>query len=209
MKLEKAKIKYKRLFELHLIKSRIYEQSIEKNMSKNLPDVNLSNIMLNFKKALQVIFKYHSNNKRILFLGVPKVIETTLNAQTNHTALSNSFNVKKLQLSKSIKNSIRFSARIAGTEKTSALPKLTTKPDLLVIFDQSLLDSKYEGIIKEAYVARIPVIKFNDASQERYRKHCYGIPGNFNSASTKIVDNIFFTIINSMLKTPGTKKFSN
>jgi hypothetical protein len=30
MKLEKIKIKYKRLFELHLIKSRIYEQPIEK-----------------------------------------------------------------------------------------------------------------------------------------------------------------------------------
>jgi ABC-type uncharacterized transport system substrate-binding protein len=45
---------------------------------------------------------------------------------------------------------------------------LNNKPDLIVLFDQSLLDSKYEAIIKEAYTARIPVIKFNDTLQERY-----------------------------------------
>jgi hypothetical protein len=49
-------------------------------------------------------------------------------------------------------------------------------------------------IIKEAYTARIPVIKFNDTLQERYWKHCYGVPGNLNSSSTKVIDNIFFTI---------------
>jgi ribosomal protein S2 len=206
MKLEKIKIKYKRLFELHLIKSRIYEQSIEKNMYKTLPDVNLSNIMLNFKKALQVIFKYHSNNKRILFLGVPKIVETTLNAQTNHTAISNSFNIKRLQLSKSIKNSVRFSTRIAAAGKASVLPKLNNKPDLVVLFDQSSLDSKYDAIIKEAYIGRIPVIKFNDSLQERYWRHCYGVPGNLNSSSTKVIDNIFFVIVNSMLKTSTPKK---
>jgi ribosomal protein S2 len=209
MKLEKIKIKYKRLFELHLIKSRIYEQPIKKNMSENLPDADLSNIMLNFKKALQVIFKYHSNNKRILFLGVPKVIETTLNSQTNHTAVSNSFNIKRLQLSKSIKNSVRFSSRIAATAKASVLPKLNSKPDLIVLFDQSFLDSKYEAIVKEAYIARIPVIKFNDTLQERYWKHCYGVPGNLNSSSTKTIDNIFFTIVNSMLKNPTITKPNN
>jgi ribosomal protein S2 len=209
MKLEKNKIKYKRLFELHLIKSRIYEQPIKKNMSENLPDVNLSNIMLNLKKALQVIFKYHINNKRILFLGVPKVIETTLNSQTSHTAVSNSFNIKRLQLSKSIKNSVRFSTRIAATAKASVLPKLKNKPDLIVLFDQSFLDSKYEAIVKEAYTARIPVIKFNDTLQELYWKHCYGVPGNLNTSSTKIIDNIFFTIVNSMLKTPTITKSNN
>ena len=91
MKLEKTKIKSKRLFELHLIKSKIYEQPIEKSILKHLPDVNVANIMLHFKKALQVIFKYHSNDKRILFIGTPTVIETILNQKSNHLALSKSF----------------------------------------------------------------------------------------------------------------------
>ena len=206
MKLRRTKVKHKRFFELHLIKSKIYEQPIKKNISENLPDVNLSNIILNFKKALQVIFKYHKNNKQILFLGTPKRVELILNSKTPHAAFSDLFNIRRLQLSKSIISSIKLNNQTAAVGKDSILFKLENKPDLIVVFDQNLENSNYQSIIKDAQSNRIPIIKFNSSLQERYWRHCYGVPGNFNVTATKSVDNIFFIIVNSMLKNSNTTR---
>ena len=118
------KIKSQRLFELHLIKSRIYEQPIEKSVSKSLPDVDLTDIILNFKTALSVIFKYHISNKRILFVGVPKSIEIVLNKKSRHLAVSRSLDMKKVRLGNMFKNNIESGRQTSKLEKKSLLPKL-------------------------------------------------------------------------------------
>ena len=79
----------KQLLKLHLIKSKTYEQFIKK---KSLTNINLTHIVLNLKTALNIIFKFHKNNKHILFIGMPKIIETKVNETTIHTALPTEMN---------------------------------------------------------------------------------------------------------------------
>jgi ribosomal protein S2 len=195
MKIKKTKVKSTRFFELHLIKSRTYEQSFKKNTLKNLQSVNLINIMLNFKKAMHIIFKYHKNNKRILFVGVPQIIETKLNLMTKHIAVPNSFNIQGLFLNKSMLKGITLKQQLLKNTNY-LLSKINNKPDLIVVFNEE----KDQQLVKEGYIARIPVIKFNNNLQEKYWKHSYDIPGNIRSNNSKTVDNIFFIILNAILK---------
>jgi ribosomal protein S2 len=199
MKLKKIKIKFKRLFELQLIKSKIYEQPIEKNISENLPDTNLTQTILNFKKALHVIFKYHKNSKRILFLGVPKNIELTLNQKTSHTAISTTYQIRKFKLNQTIQSSLKFSTQTSiKSKKETLLTRIKSRPDLIVNFNES--DTRYKSILQEGYTSRIPIIQFSNSIQERYWKYCYSVPGNIESTSNKHVNNIFFILVNAMLK---------
>jgi ribosomal protein S2 len=151
--------------------------------------------MLNFKKAMHIIFKYHKNNKRILFVGVPQIIETKLNLMTKHIAVPNSFNIQGLFLNKSILKGITLKQQLLKN-KNYLLSKISNKPDLIVVFNEE----KDQQLVKDSYISRIPVIKFNSNLQEKYWKHSYDIPGNIRPNNSKTVDNIFFIILNAILK---------
>lgn len=200
MKLKKIKIKSQRLFELHLMKSRIYEQPIKTSFSKSLPDVNLADIIVNFKTVLSVIFKYHTSNKRILFIGVSKSIEATLNRKSPHVAISRFLDMKKVRLETMFKSNLGSDKQISKLEKKFLLPKLTSKPDLVVVFEHNRSDSNLEAIIQESYINRIPIIKFNFNLQERYKIHSYNVPGNVKGFSSKIMDSLFSILVNSVIK---------
>lgn len=200
MKLKKIKIKSQRLFELHLMKSRIYEQPIEKSFSRSLPNVDLTNIIVNFKTALSVIFKYHTSNKRILFIGVSKSMGTILNRKSQHVAISRSLDMKKVRLETMFKNNFSSDKQISKLENFSLLPKLTHKPDLLVVFEQNRSNSDFEAIVQESYTNRIPIIKFNSNLQERSKIHSYSVPGNVKGFSSKIIDSLFSVLVNTVIK---------
>ena len=44
---------------------------IVKKLNKQTKLCNLNNLEFKFKNALNIIFKFHSENKKILFLGTP------------------------------------------------------------------------------------------------------------------------------------------
>lgn len=182
MKLIKIEKKFKKLFELYLIKHKIYEQPIK----KNLPDVSLTKTILNFKKALYLIFKYHKNNKKILFLGVPQNIKTQLNIKTRHIAIPDVVSAQQFDL----KNRIKESDSIL-------LPGLHNNPELVVVFNQN--NNKYQAIIKESLKFKIPLINFSAETSVRYWGQFYPVSNNNSSLSSKHMNNIFFTVINAVL----------
>jgi hypothetical protein len=190
MKLNKSKVNYNQIFELHLIKNRIYEHPIKKTMSERLPEIHLSQTILDFKKALQVIFKYHGKNKKILFLGVPENNETDINLKTRHTAVSVLFDTKNFQNNNKNKN---------------LLPKVLVKPDLIVLFNSE--KDKYQAILKESQNKKTPLINFSPTGLEnRLWGQCYTIlTSNNNSIGKKNLNNIFFTVVNAMINKPGRK----
>jgi len=57
------KIKVKQLFKLNLLKSKVYEKSVKKNPLNKPIDYTLNQIIIDMKKALQVIFQYHKAKK--------------------------------------------------------------------------------------------------------------------------------------------------
>jgi ribosomal protein S2 len=197
MKLVKNKINSKKIFKLHLIKSKTYEQPMKKKMFKSLPNIAIRDIMINFKKSLNLIFKYHKNNKRILFIGNPKVIEDKINSNTIHTSIpnydTNTLN-KGVITNNLVANSIKLNKYLFKNNKF-ILSKLLKKPELIVIFKQQ----QNNNLIKESKVSKIPIIEFNCNLNRNNWNYNYSIPGNLNLTENKVINNIYFIIFNSLL----------
>lgn len=206
MKLIKNKINSKKIFEIHLIKSKTYEQPVKKKTLKSLPNIAICDIMVNFKKSLNIIFKYHKNNKRILFIGNPKVIEDEINSNTIHTSIPNSsqIDLHGLVTNNFIANSVKLNKYLFKNTKF-ILSKLRKKPELIVIFKHT----QKSLLIKESMVSKIPTIEFNCNLQRNSWKYAYSVPGNLNLTENKIIDNIFFIVFNSLLNRSYNKKTKN
>ena len=192
MKVIKHKINSKKLFELHLIKSKTYESLTKKKNLKNLPNKSLSDIMVNFKKSLNIIFKYHKNNKRILFIGIPKEISTQINLNTIHTSISHvPQSINQTITNNFILNSIKLN-KYLFKDKKFLLSKTQKKPELIIIFKHT----KNRSITKESRIAKIPIIEFNYNLKRNEWDYSYNIPGHSNI--NKNSHNIFFIILNSL-----------
>lgn len=197
MKINKNKIKTKQLLQFHVVKSRIYDKNLNNSNSLDyLTNINVSKLILKLKKSIEIIFKFHKQQKRILFIGIPKLIENKINLETNHIAIPKFYNIFGLFINKSVLKSLRLKYQILKRSKRITFSKLIYKPDLIVIFNSDNENS----IIKEGYCSRIPVIVFNSEFQNNKRNlfYSYEIPGNF-SFNKKSIDNLFFKAINSIL----------
>ena len=164
------KFKFKQILKLHLLKSREYENSIKKTNSLN--HISLTQTIVDFKKVLKIIFKYHQIGKRILFVGVPTELELKINKLTNHVAVSKTFN---LQGFISNNNNIKTNKSSKSRFSSFLLPKLLQKPDLIILFSSE----KEENIISESSVAKTPLIKFGtdyDIKTSEVRS-LYNVPG--------------------------------
>lgn len=192
MKLKK--LKFKQILKLHLLKHRVYDQSSIKNNNINMAtDSNLNETIFNLKKALQVIFQYHTQNKRILFVGAPSKLESKINKLTNHIAVSQDINVQGFISNYS--NKFLLDTKQLNKQKTVQfkllLPKLLKKPDLVVI----IAHEKVETINKECAVAKLPIIDFKseNVSKKIWLTFSHGLQlaqNNSNLASDKTLFSI-------------------
>ena len=189
MKINNNKIKTKQLLKLHIIKFRVYEN--HKNSLDYLPNINTAEIVIKLKKSINIIYNFHKNKKKILFIGIPKLIEKKINLETNHIAVPEFYNMLGLFINKPI-----LKNQSIQKNKLFSFSKLNSKPDLILIFNSDNEDL----IIKESYKSKIPVIKFNSNFNLKNKNlfNLYEVPGNLNF-SKKSIDDLFFKIINSIL----------
>jgi ribosomal protein S2 len=215
MKLKR--LQFKQILKLHLLKYRTYEQSLKNNNFNLVTELTLNQIIINFKKILQVIFQYHSQNKRILFIGIPKKLELKINKTTNHVAVSKFFNIQGLISNNANVNMQNTKHRLFGFK--SLLPKLSKRPDLVVLISHD----KKQNILKECFVAKTPIIHFetNNESKEIWSIYSHKVQLNNNNLSLIHNKNIFFMGLNFLFKiskannklfkpkplTPNTKRF--
>lgn len=195
------KLEFKQILKLHLLKHRTYEQPSVKNNNMNpVTDLTLNETIFNLKKALQIIFQYHIRNKRILFLGVPNKLESKINKTTNHVAIPQDLNIQGFISNRSNKN--LMGAKQIDKQKTikfkSLLPKLSKKPDLVVI----VAHEKRDAIHKECAVAKLPIINFKTEgiSKETWSTYSYDLqlsPKNSNLMTDK---NLFSIGLNFLFK---------
>lgn len=154
------KFKFKHILKLYLLKSKIYEHRTNKFDSNFSIDNNLENMIKNFKKILRIIFHYHKEEKRILFIGMPKKLEIKINKLTNHVAVPFEFefqgaiinNFKSVKSIESLKSFLSSKIRL-----NSLLFKLTKKPDLVVLYSHK----KKQSILVESYFTKTPLILLN------------------------------------------------
>lgn len=204
------KFKFKHLLKLHLLKSRVYEQPIQKTNVNDITHRNLDHVLVGVKKALQVIFQYNQTNKRLLFIGLPSKLELKINSLTRHTAVSNSFNIQGLISN----NSANFSLDIKSSAQKSIkqgspllFPKLTKKPDLIILFDHE----KSSSVLSEAWLSKIPVITFitNNDCRDQLTSNSYVVNGNFKNILSTFDKNIFFVGLNFLFKNLKKRKVSS
>ena len=201
------KLEFKQILKLHLLKHRTYEQSSIKNTNINpVTDSTLNETIFNLKKSLQIIFQYHTRNKRILFIGVPAKLESKINNKTNHVAVSQDMNIQGL-----ISN--RSSQTLIGTkqitkQKTikfkSLLPKLSKKPDLVVV----VAHDKIDGIYKECAVAKLPIINFKTetTSKETWSTYSYDLELTQKNSNLTADKNLFSIGLNFLFKISDIKE---
>lgn len=196
MKIRKVKIK--QLLKLNLLRSKVYEQPIKKMKFDNPIDVNLNQIITDIKKVLQIVFRYHQVEKRILFVGLPYKLESRINQSTRHLAIPKGFDIQGIisnQNYKSFKTS-KVSNQIQSKEHSNfLLPKLTKRLDLIIVFEHD----KSKIILSESEAARIPVMFFGTGSSLQ-NKAFYNVKGNFKNVLTASDKTMFFVGLNFLFK---------
>ncbi len=188
-------IQYKnKLLKLKLIKTKIYKKK------DHLTNTRIEDIEYRLKKALHVIYKYHINNKRILFIGVPvhtdKETKNLINS-TKHTFIPESAWVNGIITNKvSCFKYLSENPKATANKSSKLLLKLRNKSDLVVVFDK-VAD---KDALNESYLARIPVISLNCDLNLLNNKSTYKIPGNFNFTKKKVRNDFFFSILKATFK---------
>jgi ribosomal protein S2 len=193
MKIEKKNFKKNKLLKLNIIKTQLY-----KKISNHF--LNLNDIIFRFKQALQIIYKYHINNKKILFIGFPTKIENKFQSilkNTNHILIPNFFWVNGFITNpKKCLNYLFNNQKLINTEISKILFLLNTKVDLVVVLNSNAA----QNILNESYVSKIPVIYLNNYLNVFDSRATYKIPGNFKFSIKNPRNNFFYSIIYSLLK---------
>lgn len=175
------KLKSKQIISLYLLKSKTYDSVIsKKNISNSLVKSHLTEILASFKKSLHIIFQYHKKNKLILFIGLPENLRTKINKSTHHVALSKFVNLKGSNFSVS---------------KNENFLKDNKKPYLIILIDHVNMDE----VIKESYLAKIPLICINTVSNKYSFAHVnYKVSLNHNPFQS--LHSLFFVGLNFLFK---------
>jgi ribosomal protein S2 len=188
-------IQYKnKLLKLKLIKTKIYKKK------DHLINTRIEDIEYRLKKALHVIYKYHINNKRILFIGVPvhtdKETKSLINS-TKHTFIPESTWINGIITNKvSCFKYLSENTKAIANKSSKLLFKLKNKSDLIVVFDE-VTD---KDALNEGYLARIPVISLNCDLNLLKNKSTYKVPGNFKFTKKKVRNDFFFSILKATFK---------
>jgi len=93
MKVRKIKKFQYTLLKLSLIKNQVYKKKIQKSQYDDVLNNKTEIIELHLKRALQIIYKYHMNHKKILFIGVPQNFQKNISSvlkNTKHIAIPKS-----------------------------------------------------------------------------------------------------------------------
>ena len=198
MKIKKVKsIKKNKLTKLQILKSKIYRKNTDSKFKNN---IDPNKIQLYLKKIVHIIYEFHITNKRILFLNFPKKIEKKLTKNLkknqhvfigNENFLNGIISNQKIKLQKLIKNSSKI--------KISAKKLI----DLIVIYNPlSSLNSD-----KKLYISQIPTITINENFNNNLNlKQNYKLTGHFKFIEKQINNNLFFSILKSILKNTSSKK---
>lgn len=176
MKIKNIKIK-NRLVLFQILKSKIYKK-----------EVKYYNVKLYLKKISKIIYEYHVNNKSILFLNFPNIIQKEINLlidKTKHHCFTNEH---------------WYNGILTNQKSIWAKNKI----DLILVFNQNL--KYYLNQIKEINSFRVPVILINNDLKQSTLECDYKVPGNFNFFEKTPVNNLFLGILKSTMKRAVVKK---
>merc|ERR1712157_244158 len=142
-------------------------------------NISIDQIKYQLKKAMKIIYKFHVNDKKILFIGKvdTKVLEQLKNSK--HAWYNELGGVKGFI-----------------TNAQLSLKKIKTQYNLIVI----LSSNNYDNAVEESYSTKIPTITVNTQLNIFDYKVDYKIPGNFRFAKRITKDTFFYSLLEATLK---------
>ena len=190
---------FKQILKLYLLKHKIYESGSLDVNTGFIVDGTLNRTLINFKKILQIIFQFHIQNRRILFVGVPKKLELKINKLTQHTAIPSSFDVTRI-LSNNFTNTESIDRKLESNMANLSLSRLSRKPDLVVL----VTHDKIENVLKNCFILKIPTIDLSSASNLSFTSNSaqtYRLRlGDEKTTTTYGNKNIFFIGLSFLFK---------
>jgi ribosomal protein S2 len=193
MKINKIKSHKFKLIKLNLIKTKVYKK-------KHNNFIKIENITNRLKKSLHVIYKYHVNNKKIVFIGTPininikfkKMLQNTKHVLIPEALWMNGLITNQFSCFKYLSKN----HKLINNKISEILFKLKNKSDLIVILNTS----ENKSALEESYLARIPTISINCDLNVTDLQSSYKVPGNFQFKKKKIRDTFFYSILTAILK---------
>ena len=195
MKIKKIKYSKSKILKLQTLKS--YKSTLKKNNKKQL-----SLLQINFNNISNVIYKYATTNKKILFLGFPIKLKKVLK-NTKHKMIPQFLSFNGILTNKNSLNRIK-------KVKNYSLPTLKLllhikKPDLVIIYEHNHKST----VIQESYIARIPLIIFSD-SLNFNSKISYQSLGNYKLLNEKAKNtNFIISFLTSILNRAKKNRKNN
>nr|YP_010233616.1 ribosomal protein S2 [Pleurosigma inscriptura]QSZ78233.1 ribosomal protein S2 [Pleurosigma inscriptura] len=189
--------------ELQILKSKIYRKNIDLKFKNNFEP---NKIQLYIKKIAHIIYEFHIMNKRILFLNFPKNIEKKLikNLKSPQHIFISCENFLNGIISNQ-KINFQQSNKLQKVIKNNSKIKISAKKliDLIVIYNPlSSLNSD-----KKLYISQIPTITINENFNNNLNlKQNYKLIGHFKFIEKQVNNNLFFSILKSILKNHSFKK---
>lgn len=188
MKIKKISSRNK-LIHFQLLKSKIYKKKLTQKYFK---EIEIDVYKLYFKKIAHIIYEYHVNNKKILFLNFPKNIEKNIKGillRTKHVCVS---------LEHFLKNSLNEKNYLINKNQSSVINK--NNFNLILLFSLDLNN------LGKLFNSQIPTILITSSSNKTKVNPSYTIPGYFNFIEKQILNNLFLCILKSVFKQAKIKK---
>ena len=183
------KFESRQLLKLYFTKLRVYEVRRSKNLFVSPPStsVNLTGLLVDIKRALHVIYNYHSASKLILFVGLPKDLEAQINLLTAHVAVPKIFQAQNLHANFNVVSESNNRKSFLKTSRS----KLSKKPALIVLFSSNYT----QQIFSEVQSLKVPLVVLNCCqSLDELDPYSYIVKSKFADLSLKKSKNLFFTI---------------
>ena len=159
-----------KLLKLKLVKTRVYRSE------KNFNYLFLKNFETQLKKVLNIIYRFHIDNKKILFIGTPRKLSNTIKRlikKKKHSFIPEALWMNGIVTNpkSSFKHLLKRHA-IFNDKRSKLLFNLKKHADLIVVLNEKLNLTA----LKESSLRRVPTISLN----AEYRKV------NFNLSTYKV-----------------------
>jgi ribosomal protein S2 len=208
MKIKKNKKFQYTLLKLNLIKSQIYKKKIQKNNYDDVLNIKTELVELHLKRSLQVIYKYHMNHKKILFIGIPQNFQKKFSKilkNTKHVAIPQSIWINGILSNRCAIFRYLYLKRRKNIKKKNWLQNkiiyflisVIKQPDLIVIFNPNL----EKNALNEIYKLKLPIVAL-DNNLYSNTKFFYNVPGNFQNIYKKTQHAIFLILASILKKAP-------
>jgi|TARA_B110000967_G_C18901297_1_gene575453 hypothetical protein len=160
MKLKNFKVKKYTLLKLYLLKYQAHKINFQSSTSKTIDYIELC-----LKQALNLIYLYHSSNKRILFIGFPYIKNKLILKDSQHFFLQKSLWTNGLLGN----NDVSSTQGILSMNSSSANKTF----DLVVLFNASIKDLP---VLKELSSIGYPLVVLGSQISLKSINTIYTVP---------------------------------